>query len=58
MQVFLKDLMYNYFEKKEELISVIIDRSMDEISQYFDPDKDGIFTEDEFELFIESSLIF
>jgi len=47
-----KGLMYNYFESKEELLSSIINRSMDEISGYFDPDKDGYLTEDEFELFI------
>jgi AcrR family transcriptional regulator len=47
-----KGLMYNYFESKEELLSEIINRSMDEISRYFDPDRDGFLTEDEFELFI------
>ncbi len=47
-----KGLMYNYFESKEELLSEIIDRSMDEVAQHFDPDRDGYLTEDEFELFI------
>jgi AcrR family transcriptional regulator len=47
-----KGLMYNYFESKEDLLSEIINRSMDEISQYFDPDRDGFLSEDEFELFI------
>ena len=47
-----KGLMYNYFESKEELLEEIISRSMREISQYFDPDKDGLFSEEEFELFI------
>lgn len=47
-----KGLMYNYFESKEELLSEIINRSMDEISLYFDPDKDGYLTEEEFVLFI------
>jgi len=47
-----KGLMYNYFESKEELLSEIISRSMDEISQYFDPDEDGYLTEEEFDLFI------
>jgi AcrR family transcriptional regulator len=47
-----KGLMYNYFESKEELLNEIISRSMDEISRYFDPDRDGYLTEDEFELFI------
>ena len=47
-----KGLMYNYFESKEDLLSEIINRSMNEISQYFDPDRDGVLTEEEFELFI------
>jgi AcrR family transcriptional regulator len=47
-----KGLMYNYFESKEELLEEIISRSMREISQYFDPDKDGLLSEEEFELFI------
>ncbi|HEX2968202.1 MAG TPA: TetR/AcrR family transcriptional regulator [Bacteroidales bacterium] len=47
-----KGLMYNYFESKEALLSAIIDKSMSEIAEYFDPDKDGILTEDEFELFV------
>jgi len=47
-----KGLMYNYFESKEELLSEIINRSMDEIALYFDPDKDGFLTEQEFDLFI------
>jgi AcrR family transcriptional regulator len=47
-----KGLMYNYFESKEELLIAIINRSMGEISQYLDPDKDGSLSEEEFELFI------
>lgn len=47
-----KGLMYNYFESKEDLLSEIINKSMDEISRYFDPDRDGFLTENEFELFI------
>jgi AcrR family transcriptional regulator len=47
-----KGLMYNYFASKEELLAEIINRSIDEISHYFDPDKDGLLSEDEFELFI------
>jgi AcrR family transcriptional regulator len=47
-----KGLMYNYFESKEELLIAIINRSMSEISRYFDPDKDGYISEEEFELFI------
>jgi AcrR family transcriptional regulator len=47
-----KGLMYNYFRSKEELLSEIINRSMADISRYFDPDHDGYLTEDEFELFL------
>jgi AcrR family transcriptional regulator len=47
-----KGLMYNYFESKEQLLQQIIDRSMKEILLFFDPNKDGYLTEDEFELFI------
>jgi len=47
-----KGLLYNYFESKEELLMEIISRSMGEISQYFDPDRDGYLSEEEFELFV------
>jgi AcrR family transcriptional regulator len=47
-----KGLMYNYFESKEDLLAAILSRSMGEISNYFDPDRDGILSEEEFELFI------
>lgn len=47
-----KGLMYNYFESKEELLTEIINRSMGEISRYFDPGKEGYLSEEEFELFI------
>lgn len=47
-----KGLMYNYFESKEELLTEIINRSLGEISKYFDPDNDGYLSEEEFELFI------
>ena len=47
-----KGLMYNYFESKEELLITIINRSIDDITRYFDPDRDGCLSEEEFELFI------
>ena len=50
-----KGLMYNYFESKEKLLSEIIERSMGEVSGYFDPDKDGYLSEEEFELFIRKT---
>jgi len=47
-----KGLLYNYFESKEELLIEIINRSLAEISKYFDPGNDGYLSEEEFELFI------
>jgi hypothetical protein len=47
-----KGLMYNYFESKEDLLTEIINRSMQNLSLYLDPDKDGHLSEEEFELFI------
>ncbi len=47
-----KGLLYNYFKGKEELLSEIINRSTKEIFTYFDPDRDGYLTEEEFVLFI------
>lgn len=47
-----KGLMYNYFESKDELLAEIIDRSVSEMYKYFDTDRDGMLTGEEFELFI------
>jgi len=47
-----KGLMYNYFRSKDDLLSEIIDRSISEIYMYFDADRDGILSGNEFELFI------
>jgi AcrR family transcriptional regulator len=47
-----KGLMYNYFASKEELLKEIFNKSMLEISNSFDPDKDGHLSEEEFELFV------
>jgi AcrR family transcriptional regulator len=47
-----KGLMYNYFESKEALLRAIIHRSVNEIYRYFDIDKDGYLSEEEFEFFI------
>jgi AcrR family transcriptional regulator len=47
-----KGLMYNYFESKEALLDAIIHRSVQEIYSYFDIDKDGYLSEDEFDFFI------
>jgi len=45
-------LIYNYFESKEELLMAIINRFMEEISQYLGPDKNSFLSEKEFETFI------
>lgn len=47
-----KGLMYLYFDSKEDLLTKIVERSLNQISEYLDPDKDGFLTEQEFELFI------
>jgi AcrR family transcriptional regulator len=47
-----KGLLYNYFESKEDLLAEIIDRSVSEMYKYFDTNRDGILTGEEFELFI------
>jgi AcrR family transcriptional regulator len=52
-----KGLMYNYFESKDELLAEIIDRSVSEMYKYFDTDRDGILTGEEFELFIRKLFI-
>jgi AcrR family transcriptional regulator len=48
-----KGLIYNYFESKEALLSEIITRSVSEIDNYFDINKDGYLTEEEFEYFMK-----
>jgi len=47
-----KGLMYIYFKSKEDLLSAIIDKSVSEIYNYFDLNRDGFLTEEEFEFFI------
>lgn len=50
-----KGLMYNYFASKEELLKAVIEYSMTEILNYFDPNHDGVLTPDEFELFVRKT---
>jgi len=50
-----KGLMYNYFESKEELVTSIMDEGMKIFTEFFDPDKDGVLTADEFEFFVRKS---
>jgi AcrR family transcriptional regulator len=47
-----KGLMYNYFDSKEALLTAIVHRSVNEIFNYFDIDRDGYLSVDEFEYFI------
>jgi AcrR family transcriptional regulator len=48
-----KGLMYNYFESKESLLSEIFIRSVSEVYNYFDINKDGYLSEEEFEFFVK-----
>lgn len=50
-----KGLLYNYFESKEDLLSEIFHLGMDEIFKDFDPNQDGILTEEELIFFIDKS---
>lgn len=47
-----KGLLYNYFKSKEDLLDSIIRRSVSEVYDYFDIDRDGVLSVDEFEFFI------
>jgi len=47
-----KGLMYNYFDSKEALLKAIIQKSVNEIFNFFDVDRDGYLNEDEFEFFV------
>lgn len=47
-----KGLMYNYFESKESLLRAIIERSVKEVLNYFDTDRDGYLSGEEFEFFV------
>jgi len=48
-----KGLMYNYFSSKEELLMDILNEGIKEFINYFDTNKDGELTDDEFKYFIE-----
>jgi AcrR family transcriptional regulator len=50
-----KGLLYNYFESKEALLKAIIHKSIAEVYNYFDIDRDGYLTEEEFEFFIRKA---
>jgi AcrR family transcriptional regulator len=48
-----KGLMYNYFTSKEEMIYEIIFDGMDKLIEIFDPNKDGVLTDEEVKYFID-----
>jgi len=47
-----KGLLYSYFKSKDDLLKQIIFEGIDEFIEIFDPNKDGVLTEDEFDYFI------
>jgi AcrR family transcriptional regulator len=47
-----KGLMYNYFDSKEALLKAIVHRSVNEVYNYLDIDKDGFLSDEEFEFFV------
>lgn len=50
-----KGLLYNYFENKEDLLIKIMDRGLEELIQNFDPNNNGILSDEEFEFFIHEN---
>jgi AcrR family transcriptional regulator len=50
-----KGLMYNYFESKEALLHEIVIAGINELTQTFDPNNDGILTTEELEYFINQT---
>jgi AcrR family transcriptional regulator len=50
-----KGLMYNYFESKEDLLKQILKSFFEMTWKYFDPNHDGILTDEEFYFFIEQN---
>ena len=50
-----KGLIYNYFESKEALLRAIVINGFEEIVVFFDQNKDGILTDDEFNYFVTES---
>lgn len=47
-----KGLLYNYFKSKEDLLAAIIQRSVTDVYENFDVDRDGFLSGEEFEFFI------
>lgn len=49
-----KGLIYNYFDSKVNLLNAIVEESAKDILQFFDPNKDGVLSQEEFFYFIEN----
>ena len=47
-----KGLLYNYFESKEDLLLTIMINGLEEMMAVFDPNNDGVLTEEELSNFI------
>ncbi len=47
-----KGLIYNYFESKEDLLLQIMTAGLDEMASAFDPNNDGVLSEEEMASFI------
>jgi AcrR family transcriptional regulator len=47
-----KGLLYNYFESKEDLLLTIMTKGLEDMIAVFDPDNDGVLTEEEMDNFI------
>jgi len=51
-----KGLLYNYFENKEDLLKQIIKSAAKKVWEFFDPNKDGVLTKEEFIFFIKKGI--
>ncbi len=47
-----KGLLYNYFASKEELLETILNKGIDDLMKFFDPNKDGVLEVHEMEIFL------
>lgn len=50
-----KGLLYNYFESKEDLVFSIMLEGFNQLTTAFDPNHDGVLTEEELHFFIDNS---
>ena len=50
-----KGLMYNYFESKEDLVISVMNQGMEILTDFLDPNKDGVLTDEEFDFFVIKS---